>query len=195
MFESWIGPEVFRTGVQRYLKQHAHRNATSGDFLDSLGSASRQGVTGAFSTFLEQPGVPVVTAALKCDGAPALSLRQERSLPLGSQGSRPQTWQIPVCARYEAGGALRRECVLFTSPAMEWKLPGFPARGAKGPEWVQANADAAGYYRVRYEGGLLAALLADGGKRNLDQVLEGIRLCSARKAAQAPGVAEFLKQY
>jgi alanyl aminopeptidase len=34
-----------------------------------------------------------------------------------------------------------------------------------------------------------------GGPRTLSQVLEGIDLCIAYKQAQAPSVAEFLKQY
>jgi hypothetical protein len=34
-----------------------------------------------------------------------------------------------------------------------------------------------------------------GAPRNLAQVLEGIDLCVARKAAQAPSVASFLEKY
>src|SRR5207249_6625007 len=36
MFESWIGPEIFRKGIQDYLKRHAWANATTEDFLNSL---------------------------------------------------------------------------------------------------------------------------------------------------------------
>jgi hypothetical protein len=34
-----------------------------------------------------------------------------------------------------------------------------------------------------------------GAPRNLAQVLEGINLCVARKAAQGPAVASFLEKY
>jgi len=38
----------------------------------------------------------------------------------------------------------------------------------------------------------IAAL--SGGKRNLDNVLEGIRLCSVRAEALRPGLAAFLQE-
>jgi alanyl aminopeptidase len=45
MFENWIGPDNFRKGVQSYLKQHSYKNATAGDFLDSISTASHKNVT------------------------------------------------------------------------------------------------------------------------------------------------------
>jgi alanyl aminopeptidase len=163
MFERFMGEEAFQRGVARYLRQYSWRNATAGDFLDSLGSAGNQAVGKAFSTFLDQAGVPLVSVKLSCDapGGPTLSLHQKRALPLGSTGSTGQTWQIPVCVRYGAGDATHRACTLLTQISMEWKLPEATAC----PTWVQANADGGGYYRARYEDGLLAPLLADGGRR------------------------------
>ena len=43
MFESWMGREEFRKGVQAYLNHYAFRNATAGDFLDSLGFQQQEG--------------------------------------------------------------------------------------------------------------------------------------------------------
>ena len=75
MFESWMGPKDFQKGVQSYMKQYAFRATTAGDFLDSLSSAGKKDITRAFSTFLNQAGVPVVSVALQCDnGAPTLHL-------------------------------------------------------------------------------------------------------------------------
>src|SRR5215831_18706093 len=99
-----------------YLKQYSWRNASAGDFLDSVGSAANPAVTGAFSTFLDQPGVPLVSVKLNCDTPDhaSLQLTQRRALPLGTPGSRQQTWQIPVCVRYGEGDATQRECTLMT---------------------------------------------------------------------------------
>ena len=36
MFEHWIGPAEFRKGVRIYLQRYAFRNATAGDFLNTL---------------------------------------------------------------------------------------------------------------------------------------------------------------
>lgn len=163
MFESWMGEDAFRRGVQRYIRQYSWRNATAGDFLDSLTSAGNPAVGKAFSTFLDQAGVPLVSVKLSCDaaGAATLHLSQKRALPLGSPGAAPQIWQVPVCVRYGDGDASHRECTLLGQAAVDWKLE--EARSC--PAWVEANAGGKGYYRTRYEGDLLGHLLADGGAR------------------------------
>ncbi len=155
MFESWMGPAEFRKGIQGYLKQYAFKNATAGDFLDAISSGSGKNVTAAFSTFLNQAGVPLVSVALDCkQGAPTLHLTQKRALPLGSKGSADQVWQIPVCVRYgSAGGAAQSECSLMMQPSADWKL-----KAQSCPAWVEANDNAVGYYRVNYQPELLSAL-------------------------------------
>ena len=154
MFESWVGPQEFRKGVQSYLKQYAFRNATAPEFLDSISSASSKNVTQAFSSFLNQAGVPLVSVSLKCAGDSAsLHLEQQRFLPLGSKGKTDEQWQIPVCVRYGSGESGRSECTLMAQPTMEWTLQ---AKGC--PAWVQANDNAVGYYRVDYQNTLLSKL-------------------------------------
>jgi alanyl aminopeptidase len=161
MFENWMGEDAFRRGVQRYLRQYAWRNATAADFLDSLSSAASQPVGAAFSTFLDQAGVPLVSVGLNCGpaGEATLHLTQKRALPLGSAGSTQQIWQIPVCVSYGDGTATHRECTLLSKASMDWKL----ADARSCPAWVEANADGKGYYRTQYEGDLLERLLAGGG--------------------------------
>ncbi|MCL5746412.1 MAG: ERAP1-like C-terminal domain-containing protein, partial [Acidobacteria bacterium] len=150
MFEDWIGPEKFRNGVHLYLSQHAYGNATATDFLSAISRAAGRDVAPAFSTFLDQTGVPLVMISLKCDAkGPRLELSQQRYLPLGSKGSPARTWDIPVCVAYSAGGARGRDCTLLTQQSQEMAL------SAKScPDWVLGNAGAAGYYRVLYVDGL-----------------------------------------
>jgi alanyl aminopeptidase len=166
MFESWMGAEAFRKGVQGYLRQYEFRNATAPDFLNALAAASgRKEIAAAFSTFLNQPGVPLLSVALDCAGkAPALRLAQQRSLPLGSKGSATGVWQVPVCVRYGTGATGRSECTLMTQASMTWALPG----GGSCPAWVQANDRAKGYYRVDYQGGLAGGLAGADAARRLD---------------------------
>jgi len=163
MFENWMGEEAFRSGVQRYIRQYSWRSSTAADFLDSLSSAGGRPVGRAFSTFLDQAGVPLVSVGLNCSapGGATLHLSQKRALPLGSPGSAAQTWQIPVCVRYGDGDSTHRECTLLTETSADWKLA--KAKGC--PAWVEANADGEGYYRTRYEGDLLDKLLAGGALR------------------------------
>src|SRR5205807_4755315 len=125
MFENWMGPEEFRKGVQSYLKQYTFRATTAGEFLDSLSTSSKRNVTTAFSTFLNQAGVPVVSVALECNsGKAALKLEQARFLPLGSKGDANQVWNIPVCVRYGTGVAGQTQCILMTQPAETVELTG-----------------------------------------------------------------------
>ncbi len=84
MFERWVGEDAFRAGVRGYVRRHAWGNATSADFLAALDAAAPgRDVAAAFTTFLEQPGVPLVSIDLRCGAGrrPAVELRQERLLP------------------------------------------------------------------------------------------------------------------
>lgn len=154
MFENWVGPREFRKGVQSYLKQYAFRNSTAPEFLDAISSASKKNITQAFSTFLNQAGVPLVSVALDCKhGAPSLHLEQNRFLPLGSKGSADEVWNIPVCVRYGTGEKGESECTMMMQASSDWSL-----KGKACPAWVQANDNAVGYYRVNYQAGLLSDL-------------------------------------
>ena len=162
MFESWMGEEKFRTGVQAYLKKHAFGNATSDDFLSALGSVGGPQIGPAFSTFLDQAGVPLVTAELHCQaGVPArLALSQKRFLPFGSKGSAAQTWKVPVCVKYGAIGPEARACTLLTSESADLTLGTAPSC----PGWVLANDGEAGYFHTSYRGDLLQKLVREKGK-------------------------------
>jgi len=154
MFESYMGPEEFRKGVHSYLTQYAFRNSTAPEFLDAVSSASHKNITQAFSTFLNQTGVPLVSVTLDCQqSAPTLHLEQQRFVPLGTKAPAEQLWQIPVCVRYGTAGASNQACTLMTEAKQDWLL-----NAGSCPAWLQANAGAKGYYRVDYHGGLLASL-------------------------------------
>ena len=160
MFESYMGREKFRTGIHRYLTKYSWKNANAAEFLAAL-AGDDTSVAAAFSTFLDQPGVPLVTAQLGCHGGDAeLELTQQRFFPLGSAGAAPQLWKVPVCVRYPAGAGEARQCMLLDQASAELRLE--KATGC--PGWVEANADANGYYRVLYQGELLADLLKDNAR-------------------------------
>ena len=155
MFESYMGADKFRQGIRRYLLKYSWGNATSADFLSSL-SGDDPALAKAFSTFLDQAGVPLLTARLKCQsGAAQLELSQQRFVPRGSQAAPDQLWNIPVCVNYPGGAGEARQCTLMKAKTASLTLS--PAQGC--PAWTYANAGEAGYYRVLYAPGDLAALL------------------------------------
>ncbi len=115
MFERWLTPEVFRRGIQRYLREHAGGNATSADLFAALSAEAGRDVAGPFGTFVDQSGVPLVEATPSCDGGRGrVALRQSRYAPLGSSASAERVWQVPVCVRYGVGREAHRECTLLT---------------------------------------------------------------------------------
>lgn len=181
MFEAWLGEEKFQKFIHDYLAAHAHGNATAEDFLQKLGEHAGAEVAAAYRSFLEQPGVPLVSIALRCGGgqAPRLVLSQERYLPLGSRGSGEQLWRVPVCVKYSASGKVRRLCTLLVERQVEMTLD---QAGGRCPEWVMANADAAGYYRVGYAPALLGQLVAAAKELTLPERMALISDVAARVA-------------
>lgn len=143
MFESWIGEEKFREGIRLFLRRHARGNATSNDLISALTEASGQGVAlgHAMRSFLDQPGIPLISTRLNCkQGKASMQLRQSRYLPLGSQGQQGARWKIPVCLRLGQGSASSRQCMLLEQQEQSFDL-------AYCPDWYLPNADGVGYYR------------------------------------------------
>jgi alanyl aminopeptidase len=116
-----------------------------------------------------------------CDATGArLDLAQSRWLPRGSPASRDVAWQVPVCVRYQVGGAFRERCELLAKPTGVMHLPeGCPA-------WVMPNAGGAGYYQWTLPPNDLAQLLARGLKHlgsseklSLALAVDGARLAGS----------------
>ncbi len=158
MFENWVGEQRFQQGVTAYLKRYSNRNARAGDFLDAIAGAGAPQLPRAFSSFLEQPGLPEISVELKCDKSPRVVLTQKRYLPIGSDGAQNQKWQTPVCIRYQGPGGPQRECFLLDRNSAEFSL----SKATTCPSYLSANDSGTGYYVSSYQGDLLPKLLAEG---------------------------------
>jgi len=165
MIESWLGPDTFRRGVQRYLHDHAWHNAKASDLFDALDFVSAQKVGDLAGGFLDQTGVPSVMLSWKCAaGASKVELRESEWRPLGAAGaaadaaSAPRTWTLPVCVSSE--GQKAKSCFTLGTSPIERSL------GARCPTWLYPNADQAGYYRFILDRPQLLALAR--GERGLD---------------------------
>ncbi len=159
MLEHYVGEEQFRAGVRLHMKRHADGTATAEDFIDSVAKGSdRPEVEGAFQSFIEQPGVPLVSAKLQCDesGKPRLELQQTRYAPLGST-IKPDAseWKIPFCVAFVAGGERTRSCAL-----LDRKEQSLTLEAESCPTLVHANADGTGYYRFTLDDAGWQSLIA-----------------------------------
>ena len=155
MFESYLGEDRFRNGVRLHMQRFRHGVATTDDFMRSLADGGDDpGVVPAFRSFIDQPGVPLLTAALRCDdGKATVALNQSRYRPLGSKIEPDQQWQIPVCVRSLGADASSKHCTLLTAQEQTMALDSCP-------EALLPNADGAGYYRWSLDSDGWAATLA-----------------------------------
>jgi alanyl aminopeptidase len=139
MFEQWVSPEKFRAGVLAYIKEHAWGNATSNDLWAALGQVSGNDVASAMATFVDQPGLPLVTMEVLPDNA--IKFTQTRSSNFGAQ-QKDQLWKIPITFRVSGGRGLVTETFLLTQKSATVPLDLYGEAS-----WYLPNANQQGYYR------------------------------------------------
>ena len=139
MFESWIGEETFRRGVNAYLRANAWKNAESSDLWAALGSVSGKDVPAAMAGYVDQQGHPLIR--IEPLGDRSLRLTQQRFLNHGVKAP-PLSWQVPMSIRWSDGRQIHTQAVTLRGPSATVQLEG----GGR-PVWVMPNADGRGYYR------------------------------------------------
>jgi aminopeptidase N len=143
MLEAYLGPDTFRDGVRRYMKDRAFSNATSEDLWAALGAESHQDVGAIAKAWIGQPGFPLVrvTATCDADGMRTIALQQSRFVLRGDAAGTPG-WKIPLQVRFGKDGEVQPVLLGHDSQSMA-------AGRCKAP--LSVNADAIGYYRVAYD--------------------------------------------
>ena len=146
MLERYVGEDRFQAGVRLHMERHADRTATAEDFIESLAEGTeRVEIEGAFKSFIEQAGVPLLSVNLDCEDEqnPRLDVKQARYAPLGS-GIDPKggQWQVPMCIAFTADGETKSTCSLLSAREQSIDLDAESC-----PTQVHPNADGAGYYR------------------------------------------------
>lgn len=163
MVESYVTPDVFRRGVNSYLRKYQYGNATAEDFWSTLTQTSGRPVDKIMPAFIDQPGEPLVTVKTAC-GAPSaqpastkkgkrsrrsvqphpkteITLAQQRFFLDGHTAKSNQSWTIPVCIKAGDGKPF---CQLLSE-----RQQTVPVVGCS--PWVFTNAGAVGYYRTQYD--------------------------------------------
>ena len=147
MTENYLGPPVFRAGVNKYLQQHAYGNATSKDFWNTLAAVSGRPADRVMASFVTQPGAPMISVNARCaGGSTSVTLSQQRYFydrRLFTAGSG-ELWTVPVCLKLGGGTEGESQCRLLSESRETFTFPGCAP-------WALANADAKGYYRSSYE--------------------------------------------
>jgi aminopeptidase N len=162
MLEAFLGPDVFRDGVRRYMQVHAFSNTTASDLWSALSAASGMDVGRIAAGWTEQMGFPLVRVAASCDstGKRELTFSQTRFLLHGADSSGVR-WNVPLRIRSASAGEPRS--LLFATDGQK-------SDAGKCSEPLSVNADALGFYRVAYDRQTLATnthafgALPDGDK-------------------------------
>lgn len=181
MIEAYVTPDVFRRGVNAYLRKFEYGNATAEDFWNTIAAASMRPVNQIMPTFVNQPGEPLVSIQSRCVEPPAapaskvrkgrkprrvikaeprteITVSQQRFLVTsgpavsGKTGAADPLWLIPVCIKPEDGKSF---CQIFSRREETVRVAGCSS-------WVFANSNAVGYYRTKYD---------DAGLKNLSQAV------------------------
>jgi tricorn protease interacting factor F2/3 len=144
MIEDFVGPEIFRSGLNIYLNKHMYGNAAKEDLWEAINAAaeraSKHMPIDRFAKFwIDTPGYPIVTVSKSKEG---FELKQSRFLLSGSSKWSPAP--IPVHYVTDKG---KSGMVLLDSPKEIIKM--------KGAKWIKVNYGQKGFYRAAYSKELL----------------------------------------
>jgi tricorn protease interacting factor F2/3 len=134
MLERYLGEEVFRSGINAYLKRFQYANAQTDDLWRCLEEASGQPVRRMMDAWVRKPGVPVLYAHHANGG---LVVEQKRFALSGHH--LPDVWPVPVVARID--GTERR--FLLDEARGEVSM------ASREPALLNVGAN--GFYRVLYD--------------------------------------------
>ena len=138
MLESFLGEDVFRDGIRRYIAAHEYSNSTTADLWNALSEASKKPVAEIAAGWTEQPGFPVVKVKREADGK--VRLTQEH-FTVNFKNAPLLEWKIPLT--YSVIGEAPASLLMTSKTDV---LENIPADRA-----LKLNVRGAGNYRVEYD--------------------------------------------
>jgi tricorn protease interacting factor F2/3 len=144
MLEHYVGEPNFQKGLKKYLSDFKYKNAEGQDLWNAIGKASNMPVSSMVNSWLRQPGFPLIEITQDGDN---LKLKQKRYLLEHDKKFSKGLWSIPVSLGLENEISKK----LFTKKSMSVKLP-------KNTIGFVANYGRKGFYRVKYDEGILLDL-------------------------------------
>ena len=138
MLESFLGEDVFRDGIRRYIAAHKYSNSTTADLWNALSEASKKPVGQIAAGWTQQPGFPIVRVKREPNGK--VRLTQER-FTVNFKSAPPLEWKIPLT--YTVIGQSPATLLMTNKTDILENIP--PGRALK------LNVNGAGNYRVEYD--------------------------------------------
>lgn len=159
MLDAAAGDEEFRRTLKQYLANHEFGTSTSKDLVEAIRANVSPELANVAKKFIDQPGVPLIRTTLKCAArqAPAIEVKQARAVSVPDATLSSESWDIPLCFEYWAGG-IHHQCAFLESSRADIRL----AERVTCPKWVLPNPGAKGYLRVAYQEDELNRLVNKG---------------------------------
>ncbi|WP_407886688.1 M1 family metallopeptidase [Levilactobacillus sp. N40-8-2] len=186
MVRALIGDDALRQGLKAYFAAHHYGNATGADLWAALGDASGMNVGAIMNSWLEQPGYPVVSAAVV---AGKLTITQQQFF-VGAGKDAGRQWQVPLNSNYSAAPAIfADQSATLGDYADLRKASGEPFR---------LNVGNNSHFIVKYDDTLLQDILA-----NLDsldaitqlQLLQDLRLLAEGRQISYAAIVPLLDRF
>ncbi|MEM9176510.1 MAG: M1 family metallopeptidase, partial [Myxococcota bacterium] len=149
MLERYLGRRVFRDGVRRYIRAHREGAAVAADLWSALEAASGVPVGRIVGPWTRRTGYPVLRATTRRDGRLAIEQSRFGLLPRKAWADEP-AWTVPWIGRAGRGRRQRLERTVLSRKR---------AHAAEAADWLYANADEAGFFRIDHGAEGTAALL------------------------------------
>ncbi|TGD19451.1 M1 family metallopeptidase [Levilactobacillus suantsaiihabitans] len=186
MVRALIGDDALRAGLKNYFATHHYGNATGADLWAALGAASGMDVGAIMTSWLEQPGYPVVSAQV-VDGK--LTIHQQQFF-IGDGKDAGRQWQVPLNSNYDAAPAI--------FAATDATLGDYAELRQASGEPFRLNVGNNSHFIVKYDDTLLQDILAH--LDDLDaiaqlQLLQDLRLLAEGQQISYADIVPLLPRF
>ncbi len=143
MLEGAVGPDAFRTGIRRYIADHAYGNTRTDDLWAAISKAAGRPVKPMMDSFTLQAGVPLIRASAPVcrTGTLHFTLSQGR-YGIDPASHKTQSWIVPVTWSGSGSGTGKTEADVTAAHPVS-----VTTRGCTPPV---INPGQLGYYRTLY---------------------------------------------
>lgn len=187
MVRALLGDDALRKGLKNYFAAHKYHNAKGSDLWQALGEASGLDIGKIMNSWLEQPGYPVVTAAVDDQGQLVLSQKQ---FFIGDGVDQGRTWQIPLNSNYDAAPQIMTDKQVVLGNYQELR--------DKNGQPFRLNVGNNSHFIIKYDDTLLKDILDSADQ--LDpisqrQLLQDLRLLAEGQQVSYADLVPLLKRF
>ena len=94
MLEAYLGDEIFRQGLRKYIKTYAYSNTIGANLWDILQIVSKKDISSIMQNFINIMGFPQIDVSIK-EG----NLYIQQSKFSSEKATTPRSWEIPINIR------------------------------------------------------------------------------------------------